>query len=60
MTKLIVNNILTKKQTIISFKKKKKHHLKIVKNGKINGPIIGNQRDELIHAARKIILEKDT
>tara|TARA_Y100001968_G_scaffold330133_1_gene381151 strand:+ start:3677 stop:4981 length:1305 start_codon:yes stop_codon:yes gene_type:complete len=30
---------------------------KLVQNGKLDGPIIGNQRLELIEAARKIILE---
>ena len=31
----------------------------LVRTGKIKGPIIGNQRRELIEAARKVILESD-
>ncbi len=31
----------------------------LVSIGKINGPIIGNQREEIIAAAREIIVEKD-
>ena len=32
---------------------------KLVKSGKLSGPIVGNQRIDLIEAARKIILEGD-
>ncbi len=32
---------------------------KLVQTGRINGPILGNQRNELINEARKIVLEKD-
>ncbi len=32
---------------------------KLVKTGKISGPIVGNQRIDLIEAARKIVLEGD-
>ena len=32
---------------------------KLIQNGKLDGPIIGNQRLEVIEAARKIILEKN-
>ncbi len=32
---------------------------KLVRNGRLNGPVLGNQRRELIDEARKIILEKD-
>ena len=32
---------------------------KLVKAGRIKGPIIGNQREEIIKASRKIILEED-
>ncbi len=32
---------------------------KLAYSGKIKGPITGNQRSEIINAARKLILEKD-
>ena len=32
---------------------------KLIKNGNIEGPIIGNQRLEIIEAARKIVLDKN-
>ncbi|KGG15451.1 MULTISPECIES: glucose-6-phosphate dehydrogenase assembly protein OpcA [unclassified Prochlorococcus] len=32
---------------------------KLVRTGRVSGPIIGNQRSELINEARKIVLEKD-
>ena len=32
---------------------------KLIKTGKIKGPILGNQRQEIIEAARKIVIEKE-
>ena len=32
---------------------------KLVRSGYVQGPIIGTQRDELIEAARKVVLESD-
>tara|TARA_Y100001968_G_scaffold333661_1_gene398110 strand:+ start:43061 stop:44359 length:1299 start_codon:yes stop_codon:yes gene_type:complete len=32
---------------------------KLIKNGKIEGPIIGNQRLEVIEAARKVVIEEN-
>ncbi len=32
---------------------------KLIKTGKIKGPILGNQREEIIEAARKLIIEKN-
>ncbi len=32
---------------------------KLVNTGRINGPVIGLQRSDLVHEARKIVLEKD-
>ena len=33
---------------------------KLVKTGKISGPIVGNQRIDLIEAARQIVRERST